>query len=750
MRIVWMKNPHIYLLDLAGSGPAEPISTSPQGNSPRISGDRVVWYKSDSGFNNVYLHTIGSIQACPAAGFTADPPSGAAPLTVSFTDTSTGSPAHWAWDFGDGTISSGQYPSHTYTTDGSYTVTLTVGSAVGRNYTSVTNAVRVGPIPIVSFSANQSYGVAPLTVRFTDTSSGDPHSWAWDFGDGSPSVNQSQVIHTYSSPGTYPVSLSATNTNGTGTGSPRSLTVLNGLESRAATDFDWLVVDTGGPSQYIALDTTRVDRLTFDPAGDATVLSFAPPPPARWQRMTFTSADPAGFTLFPNGTITGSLGSSTLESEELIAAAFGSGLGNNLPVSCQVSFSGYPVHGEVNATVWEGMLPDDEAAARLALAGSRNFTSLIQGAYTVSLVTTGTAPVTGAGLNLSVSSAWVTANGNQNNIAAARLRDSGPNEILVPASVFSDAATGLDYFTVPSPNGASRFVLVSATGSSNLIQMGARVATQIIQGSGGRGSGSSDYQPAVRDRTPWVQPTSAPAQPPAEPAVPTFYGEARIDTTVAGITRESVIIASEDRGAEILVPAGIEALDAAGAPLTQVSMSPVAPAGVPSGAGAGTPGFAGITYDVGPDGATFSPPATLTFTLPGASWKEDTLYTLRSYDPGTGTWTEIPTTADPSARTLTGQVSHLCLFGVFEAPLPAAAMPAAPAPELTVPQPVPTAIPLPRTPMGTFTGIVAWAYATALENPLYGAALLVIAVLLSVAFIGGRRRSRITTIRRKK
>ena len=59
----------------------------------------------------------------------------------------------------------------------------------------------------VSFTANTTAGPAPLTVRFTGQSTGNPPSWHWDFGDGSTSTEQNPV-HTYTSPSNYTVSLS--------------------------------------------------------------------------------------------------------------------------------------------------------------------------------------------------------------------------------------------------------------------------------------------------------------------------------------------------------------------------------------------------------------------------------------------------------------------------------------------------------------------------------------------------------------
>lgn len=69
----------------------------------------------------------------PNADFTASPRSGSAPLTVRFTDTSSGSPTSWSWDFqNDGTIDShAKNPSYTYTHTGSYSVKLRATNAFG-------------------------------------------------------------------------------------------------------------------------------------------------------------------------------------------------------------------------------------------------------------------------------------------------------------------------------------------------------------------------------------------------------------------------------------------------------------------------------------------------------------------------------------------------------------------------------------------------------------------------------------------
>ncbi len=81
------------------------------------------------------------------AGFTATPTSGTAPLAVSFTDASTGTITSRLWDFGDGTTSTANNPSHTYTNTGSYTVSLAVFATAGSNTLTRTSYVTVSGTP---------------------------------------------------------------------------------------------------------------------------------------------------------------------------------------------------------------------------------------------------------------------------------------------------------------------------------------------------------------------------------------------------------------------------------------------------------------------------------------------------------------------------------------------------------------------------------------------------------------------------
>jgi PKD repeat protein len=154
--------------------------------------------------------------ALPVANFTYTPSAGPAPLAVKFTNTSTGS-SKWSWDFGDGTpVSTEQSPSHTFTKQGIYKVTLTAFNADNETATKTVDVQVSVSVPKADFTWSPTTGTAPLAVKFTDTSTGPPASWAWTFGDGGTSTQQSPS-YTYAKPGTYTVSLKVTNASGTST-----------------------------------------------------------------------------------------------------------------------------------------------------------------------------------------------------------------------------------------------------------------------------------------------------------------------------------------------------------------------------------------------------------------------------------------------------------------------------------------------------------------------------------------------------
>ena len=154
--------------------------------------------------------------------FYANVRSGPAPLEVSFVANETGDVFEWRWDYGDGykyrKRSGGDTVKHTYTSPGTYTVTLTAIGPLGTATKTRTAYVTVGgSTPLQAEfrppSKSSRVGAVPLSVSFTDISTGKIASWLWEFGDGSKSTSKSPS-YTYSNPGNYTVKLTVTDSNG--------------------------------------------------------------------------------------------------------------------------------------------------------------------------------------------------------------------------------------------------------------------------------------------------------------------------------------------------------------------------------------------------------------------------------------------------------------------------------------------------------------------------------------------------------
>lgn len=141
----------------------------------------------DTGFNTVDVHVDPNLQ--PVAAIGANPASGVAPLTIDFNATvlSGDPPFTYDWDFGDGTTSTQEMVSHSYTDAGTFLATLTVTDADGDTGSDTAQiAVGTDSVPSVAASASPASGVSPLSVEFrADVAGGDaPLTFAWDFGDG--------------------------------------------------------------------------------------------------------------------------------------------------------------------------------------------------------------------------------------------------------------------------------------------------------------------------------------------------------------------------------------------------------------------------------------------------------------------------------------------------------------------------------------------------------------------------------------
>jgi len=160
-----------------------------------------------------------TIAPLPVISFTASPQLGCVPLCVTFTDTSPANSAltGWVWNFGDGTPTdlTQSPPLHCYNTSGNYSVSLTGTSAAGCVATNNSaNLITVMPLPVANFGAPAVTSIETPTVYFTDSSS-SATSWLWNFGDfqnpATDTSHRQRPSHTYSSEGTYCVTLVVSN-----------------------------------------------------------------------------------------------------------------------------------------------------------------------------------------------------------------------------------------------------------------------------------------------------------------------------------------------------------------------------------------------------------------------------------------------------------------------------------------------------------------------------------------------------------
>lgn len=153
----------------------------------------------------------------PVANFSGTPTSSCSPVVVQYTDLSTNTPTSWSWNLGNGTTSSQQNPSTTYSTPGTYTVSMTATNGSGSNTVTKTSYITILPAPNVVFVATDTaVGCGSKTVQFSNSSvfgAAGSGTYYWDFGDGTNS-NAQNPVHTYPSTGSYSVSLIVTNSAG--------------------------------------------------------------------------------------------------------------------------------------------------------------------------------------------------------------------------------------------------------------------------------------------------------------------------------------------------------------------------------------------------------------------------------------------------------------------------------------------------------------------------------------------------------
>ncbi len=180
----------------------------------------------------------------PNAVLTLSATSGTAPLPISASTANSSSPdatiASSTINFGDGSATvAGPNANHTYSKSGTFTVTATVTDSVGATASATQQVTVSAATPTASLSVNPASGAAPLKVSASLANSSSPDgtisSGTFNFGDGSATVTGLTANHTYSSPGTFTVTGTVTDSNGVKATATQQVTVARAVPTAVLT-----------------------------------------------------------------------------------------------------------------------------------------------------------------------------------------------------------------------------------------------------------------------------------------------------------------------------------------------------------------------------------------------------------------------------------------------------------------------------------------------------------------------------------
>jgi len=695
---------------------------------------RIIWVDDRNGQSDIYMFALGITETCPVAGFSANTTEGPAPLTVEFSDTSTGSPTHWMWDFGNGTYDANRNITHTFSIAGIYYVRFTSGNPYCRSSSAV-QTISVGT-PNVDFSAIPTEGLIPLSVTFSGTATGSPASWLWEFGDNTTSTQQNPV-HIYSSGGTYTVNLSASNTFGTGVKSKTGyITVKSGARSIAFTNISGVLVSGPSGRQNLTYDTSLVPDYSL--SGDKTTLVSRPPGAYGWQNITFVSYPGS---LFDDRTmnISGPISTVILRTQDILPSSFPPDIGSNLKINYEAEYNGYFSPAYLVTEVWEGTMFLDSLQFENIIHSS-GFTSK-NVAYTMS-VSSHNLPIPSRGrVNFSLSSGWLAGTsgideGRDQTHVIVRGYDPAGNlagTVIKPVFAGNDSVHHLEYFEADIPPQfayVTTFAPARLSGSGNLFQLITLTIAPFIgpeSSSDTGGSGDIIYTPGnvKTTQTPDIKPTS----------LPDTGKTARLYLNDKGVITQATTLGSMDGLASVFIRRGVVVKNSTGAVPTSITISSLAAdtlPGIPDGSGFS---YAGMAYDLQPDGCTFSPAISLNFTIPQAGWGQEFL--VKTYDETTMTWLEVPTTYHPDSGIVTAELSHFCPVGLFAR----AVIPATPDAAADMPTQIPATPGAPPAPtaFSTFSSLILWVIDSAMKNMVLTAGLVIVAVAI---FLYGRKRRR--------
>jgi gliding motility-associated-like protein len=201
----------------------------------------------------------------PGVKFSGTPLRGCPSLNVNFTDASTlktSGSGTYLWDFGDGSSSTIQNSSHSYSS-GLYNVTLVVTNSKGCvNSATKTGYVLVFEPPVAGFYATNTFFCSPPaadTFISTSSTSNPPLTYLWRFGDGGSSAGTNPG-HIYTASGTYSVKLIVTDSNHC----EDSVTILNYIHiTKPTANFSTTVTNACFGDSVLFTNTSTGDTTSY-------------------------------------------------------------------------------------------------------------------------------------------------------------------------------------------------------------------------------------------------------------------------------------------------------------------------------------------------------------------------------------------------------------------------------------------------------------------------------------------------------
>jgi PKD repeat protein len=378
---------------------------------------------------------------------------------------------------------------------GEKTVPLTVTRNDTFQTASINFMINTTPPPPVDlgpdFIASPRSGIAPLTVSFTDLSTGTPTEWTWDFGDGSATSAGQNPTHIYENTGSYNVTLWISNEYRNGLVSRQNyINVFNSAIGEADTEFSGLTITNCGGPQTITVNTSIITHYALSPG--KSVLEIQAPPGSGFKNITFYTLNGIGFTQ-DGDLITGDPTGVHLVSEEISpSSGFSNEIGTSASFYYITDLPSYPCNAKLSTKIQEGVTPYYDTKFRQIASANEAFP--VGTAYTATIIKTNFPSGIPAKIYMSVNSSWRPSLYGDDIFIWRIADDETYGQMLPTHYLYSDPVKNLDYYEADSPLGLSTIGISATTGNNNPFQIFIFVATNAInQGSNaqsGTGSGS--------------------------------------------------------------------------------------------------------------------------------------------------------------------------------------------------------------------------------------------------------------------